>query len=159
MTAILLIFLCKEGGFPEPFLSENDINAERWRMQYVDSLVRTDVLDFEKIHDYKSIQLVFELLKRKVGSPVSYKSIAEDVGISPHTVKKYIQIFEELYIIFRVMPYSKNITRSIKKAHKIYFFDTGMVEGGDGSKYENMAALSFLKYVYGMANYKGKIIL
>ncbi|MFA5248690.1 MAG: AAA family ATPase, partial [Patescibacteria group bacterium] len=50
----------ERGGFPEPFLSEDAVDADRWRSQYVDGLIRTDILDFEKIHDFKAIKLVFE---------------------------------------------------------------------------------------------------
>ena len=137
--------LINRGGFPEPFLSDDDVFAQRWRLQYVDGLIREDVLDFEKITDLKSIKLCLELLKNRVGSPVSYISIAGDIGIAPNTVKKYIQIFEELYIVFRVTPFSNNIARSILKEPKIYFFDTALVEGDEGIKFENLVALSLLK--------------
>jgi uncharacterized protein len=146
----------KRGGFPEPFLAEDDTEADRWRMQYVDGLIRTDILDFERIHDLKAIQLILRLLRSRVGSPISYKSIAEDVGIALNTVRKYIQILEALYIVFRVPPFSSNIARSIIKEPKIYFFDTGMVEGDEGVLFENLVAVSLLKYVYGMVDYKGK---
>ena len=144
------------GGFPEPFLSEEDTDARRWRMQYVDGLIRNDILDFEKIHDFKAIQLTLDLLRSRVGAPVSYRSIAEDVGVSPNTIKKYIIIFESLYIIFRVAPFSKNIARSIIKEPKIYFFDTGLVEGDAGIRFENFAALCLLKHVYARVDYKGR---
>jgi len=146
----------ERGGFPEPFLSEDAVDADRWRSQYVDGLIRTDILDFEKIHDFKAIKLVFELLRRKVGSPVSYKSIAEDAEISPITAKKYIEIFEALYIIFRVTPYSKNIARSILKEPKIYFYDNGLVLGDDGAKFENFAAVSLIKNLSAKNDYSGQ---
>ncbi len=144
------------GGFPEPYLAESDIEADRWRMQYIDGLIRTDILDFEKIHDFKAIQLVLTLLRSRVGSPLSYKSIAEDVGISPNTVKKYIQIFESLFIVFRISPHSRNIARSILKEPKIYFYDTGLVEGDEGVKFENLVAVSLLKHTFAMNDYYGK---
>ena len=145
----------ERGSFPEPFLTENKIEAKRWRGQYIDSLIRVDILDFDKIYDFKAIQTVFELLRRNVGSPISYSSIARDAQISPLTVKKYILIFEALYIIFRVSPYSRNIARSILKEPKIYFFDNGLVVGDDGVKFENFTALSLLKHVYGKNDYTG----
>lgn len=143
------------GGFPEPLLTASDADAKRWRMQYIDGLIRTDILDFEKIHDFKAIQLVLELLRRKVGSPVSYKSIAEDAAVSPNTVKKYITILEALYIIFRVTPFSKNIARSLSKEPKIYFFDTAMVLGDTGKLFENFIAVSLLKHTYAQCDYEG----
>lgn len=143
------------GGFPEPFLSATEEDQNRWRLQYVDGLIRYDVLDFERIHDFKAIQGVLEILRRSVGSQISYKSIAEDLAISPHTAKKYIQILEELFIVFRVSPYSKNISRSLLKEPKIYFFDSGMVIGDEGAKCENYVAVSLLKHLYEIRDYKG----
>ena len=150
-----MIFITR-GGFPEPFLAQQDRDADRWRMQYIDGLIRTDILDFERIHDFRAIQLIFELLKTRTGSPISYQSISEDVGVSPNTVKKYIQILESLFIIFRITPYSTNIARSILKTPKIYFYDTGMVDGDEGAKFENMVALCLLKHVYGLVDLEGK---
>lgn len=148
--------LIKRGGFPEPFLTSTDEEAERWRMQYFDGLVRTDILDFETIHNFKAIHTVLELLRRKVGSPVSYSSIAEDAQISPITVKRYIDIFEALFIVFKVAPYAKNIARSILKEPKIYFFDNGLVVGDEGAMFENFMAVSLLKHVFGKMDYLGE---
>jgi len=136
------------GGFPEPFFAESTLDANRWRMQYVDSLLREDVLDFENIQHLKAIRLVFELLRTKVGSPISYSSLAEDVAISPNTVKKYLQILEALYIIFFVTPFSKNIARSLLKEPKVYFFDTGLVKGDVGAQFENLVAACLMKHVF-----------
>jgi predicted AAA+ superfamily ATPase len=140
--------LIRRGGFPEPYLAETDIDADRWRQLYADSLIRTDVLDFERIHDMRNMQLVFDMLRHRVGSPVSMKSIAEDVQAAPNTVKKYIRILEALYIVFQVLPHSRNIARAILKEPKIYFFDTGLVSGDEGAKFENLVAVSLLKHAY-----------
>lgn len=146
----------RRGGFPEPFLSEDEIGAKRWRNQYVDGLIRTDILDFERILDLRRIQMVFELLRRRVGSAISFASIAGDVNASPTTIIKYVQILEALYIIFRVTPFSRNIARSILKEPKIYFFDNGLVIGDDGARFENFVALSLLKHVFGKIDYEGE---
>lgn len=147
----------ERGSFPEPFFADSTIDANRWRLQYVDSLTRHDVLDFNEIHNIKAIQLVFELLREKVGSPISYSSIAEDVSISPTTVKRYIQILEALYIVFRITPFSHNIARSLIKEPKIYFFDTGLVKGDEGAKFENFVAGCLLKHVFGKIDYLAEV--
>ncbi|MCK4543834.1 MAG: ATP-binding protein [Spirochaetales bacterium] len=138
----------ERGGFPEPFLSISNIDAKRWRSQYIDDLIRTDILDFGHIHNLRAIQIIFELLRRNTGSPVSYASIARDVQLSPTTIMKYIDILEALYIVFKVTPYSRNIARSILKEPKIYFYDTGLVIGDEGKKLENHVAVSLLKNVF-----------
>jgi len=147
--------ICR-GGFPEPFLAENDTDSDRWRIQYTDGLIRTDILDFEQVHNLKAVNIIVEMLRRRVGSPVSFRSIAEDVNLSPTTVSKYIEILEALYIVFRVTPYSRNIARSLLKEPKIYFFDNGMVHGDMGARFENMIAVSLLKHVYGVTDYLGR---
>lgn len=102
------------------------------------------------------MKLVFDLLRSRVGAPVSYQSLAEDVAVSPMTIKKYIQILEALFVVFTVTPYSKNIARSLLKEPKIYFFDTALVEGDEGAKLENLVAVSLLKHVYGKVDYKAE---
>jgi len=146
--------LIVRGGFPEPLLEDDDLQANRWRMQYIDGLIRGDVLDFERIHDFRAIQLTLEILRRRVGSPVSYSSIARDVGVSSATIRKYIQIFEALYIVFRITPFSHNIARSLLKEPKIYFYDNGLVESGEGAKVENAVAVALLKHVYALQDYQ-----
>ncbi len=152
-----LALLLERGGFPEPYLAESLDQANRWRLQYIDGLIRTDILDFENIHDFKAIQLLLQLLQHRVGSPLSYTSLAQDISISPNTVKRYIDILEALYIIFRVTPYHKNIARSLQKDAKIYFYDTGMVkDSNSGVRFENLMAVSLLKHLNAIEDYKGQ---
>lgn len=146
--------LITRGGFPEPFLAENDQEAQRWRQQYINSMLSTDIFDVDEIENIKAFRLVFELLRAKVGSSISYSSIAEDVQISPNTVKKYIQILQALYIVFIVTPYSNNIARSILKEPKVYFFDNGLVLGDNGARLENFVACSLLKSIYAQNDYQ-----
>lgn len=142
------------GGFPEPLLfglnkkkEEARQFAARWKNQYYTDLVREDILDFSRIQEVKTIKLLLELLRTRVGSPLSFKSIAEDLELSPNTVKKYVSILESLYIIFLVRPYHRNVARAILKAPKVYFYDTSYVEGNEGIKLENTVAVSLLKEV------------
>lgn len=149
-------YFLERGSFPEPFFAESIVDANRWRLQYIDSLLKYDVLDFDSIGNIKAIDLVFQLLRERVGSPVSYASIAQDVQISPVTVKKYIQILEALYIVFCVTPFSNNIARSLLKEPKIYFFDTGLVKGDAGAILENFVAGCLLKHTYGLVDYQAE---
>lgn len=148
--------LIVRGGFPEPYLADDGIEANRWRLQYINSILSTDVFELDQISNIKAMKITFDLLRNRVGSPVSYQSLAEDVAVSPTTIKKYIQILEALYIVFRVTPYSKNIARSLLKEPKIYFFDTGLVQGDDGAIFENLVATSLLKHAYALNDYKAE---
>lgn len=151
-----LEFLMGRSGFPEPYLSKTDVDAKRWRKQYINSLLTIDALELTEIHNISALKLIFDLLRHNVGSSISYQSISRDVGISPGAVKRYIDILEALYVIFRVRPYSKNIARSILKEPKVYFFDTGLVIGDEGAKFENIVANSLLKHVYAKNDYEAE---
>ncbi len=139
--------LLESGGFPEPFLSKDPGDVHRWRQNFIDKLIREDVLDFAEIDKFQALKNVFEILQTKVGSPISYVNIASDLEISPKTVKRYINILESLYIVFQVKTYSKKISRAILKAPKIYFYDTGLVKGDKSVLIENLVAYSLLKEI------------
>jgi uncharacterized protein len=51
------------GPFPEPFLADSDDDAGRWRRQYLDGLIREDILSFDNIRDLRSLGLLVELLR------------------------------------------------------------------------------------------------
>lgn len=139
--------LIKRGGLPEPFLAEDQAQAERWRQQYFTDLVREDVLEFSRIQEIRAMRLLVELLRERVGSPLSIASLARDIQIAPNTVAKYLDILEALYVIFLVRPFHHNVARAILKEPKVYFFDTGYVRGDDGVKWENACATMLLKHV------------
>ena len=88
------------------------------------------------------MNLLVDMLRERVGSPLSYQSLSEDLDISPNTVKHYLEILEALYIIFMIYPYHKSIARSLKKQPKLYFFDTGLIKENPGKKLENCLALA-----------------
>jgi predicted AAA+ superfamily ATPase len=137
--------LIKLGGFPEPYLKDNETFAKRFRRIHTDTIIREDLLDLESVRDVKSIEILIDLLRNRVGSTTSYTSLAKDLQVSIHTVKHWLQILENLYIIFPVRPYHKNIARSLLKESKYYLYDTGSVEGDLGAKLENTVACALLR--------------
>lgn len=146
------------GGFPEPFLSGSETEAARWRNQYYTDLIREDILEFSRVHEIRAMRLLVELLRTRVGSPLSFRSIAEDLQIAPNTVRKYMDILESLHIVFLIRPFHTNVARAILKEPKIYFYDTGYVQGGEGIKLENTCANCLLKHVHFLQDICGKNI-
>lgn len=143
------------GGFPEPFLSASEEEAGRWRRQYYTDLVREDILDFSRISEIRVIRLLLEMLRKRVGSPLSFASLANDLQAAPNTIRKYMEILESLHIIFLVRPFHKNIARSLLKEPKAYFYDSGYVDGDEGVRLENTAAVSLLKHAQYLQDAKG----
>lgn len=148
----------KLSTFPEPFLTDSIEEASRWRNQYFKDLIREDIIDFSRIGEIKTMELLLNILRTKVGSTLSFNSLSEDLQVSPTTIQKYIQILESLYIIFLIRPFHKLLYRSLKKKPKLYFYDTGLIIGDDGIKLENNCAMSLLKYIQYQYDVKGKNI-
>jgi predicted AAA+ superfamily ATPase len=140
--------LLRFGGFPEPYLKKDETEAKRWRRTHGDTIVRGDLLDLESVRDLKSIEILVDLLKERVGSTTSYSSLAGDLEVSIHTVRHWLEILERLCLVFSVRPYHRNIVRSILKEPKYYFYDIGSVEAGPGARLENAVACALLRELH-----------
>lgn len=150
--------LLERGGFPEPFLAADNVTAERWRSQYATDLIREDVLEFSRVHEIRSLQMFVDLLRERVGSPVKISALAQMLQISPNTASRYLEILEALYIVFRVTPWHRDISRAILKESKIYFFDTGLVRGDAGARLENAVAAMLLRHAHYRQDAEGKML-
>ena len=82
--------------------------------------------------------------------------MATNASVSPVTLKKYLDILEALYIVFVVRPWHDNIARSVLQTPKVYFYDTGLVEGDQGLRFENLVATALLKHVQWQHDVQGK---
>lgn len=147
--------LLEFGGFPEPFLKMNLDQSRVWRRSHTDVILRQDLLSLEVIRDLNSIELLLELLSTRVGSMVSFNSLAEDLQVSDMTIKRWLRLLEDLYVVFRVSAISKNVTRGLSKAGKYYFYDLGRVNSDHGAKVENLVALAIRKELDFIEDTKG----
>jgi len=132
-------------GFPQPYLKDNPTYYRRWQSTHLEVILRQDLIDLYSGRDIQAIETLVILLKERVGSTISYANLARDLERDANTIKRWLQLLENLYIIFRVPPYHKNIARSLLKEPKYYFYDFACIEGNDGAKLENMVACSLLK--------------
>lgn len=140
----LLIF----GGFPEPFLNGTIRFYNRWKKSHLDIILKQDLIDLENVQQIIQIETLIQLLKNSVASPVSYSSLARDLQCSDKTIKRWLTILENMYVIFKVPPFHKNIARAIQKTPKFYFYDTGQVIGDSGIKLENTVACALQKEIH-----------
>jgi predicted AAA+ superfamily ATPase len=147
------------GGFPEPFLQHDETEARRWRRGHLDTILREDLIDLERLRDVRTIELLVELLLSRVGSTASISSLARDLQVSPHTVKHWLEVLENLYVLFPVRPYHRNVARSLLKESKYYFYDTGAVAsaGADaGAVLENAVACALLRELHLVEDFEGR---
>lgn len=150
-----LTHLIERGGFPEPALAASADEARRWRRQYATDLIREDVLEFSRLHEINTMRVFVELLRERVGSPLSLASIARDLAVSPTTLRRYLEILQALYVVIVVQPWHRNIARALLQAPKVYFTDSGMVKGDDGVRFENAVAVMLTKQAHVLSDTKG----
>ncbi len=136
------------GGFPEPFLNGAQRYYNRWKRSHVDLILKEELLTLSAVRDIQSIETLIELLRSRVGSPVSANSLARDLQKSPNTIQHWLKLLEDLYVIFKVAPYHKNIARALLKEPKYYFYDNGMVQGDEGTRLENLVACALFKEIH-----------
>lgn len=135
------------GGFPEPFLKGSRQYYNRWKRSHIDLILKEDLLTLSAVRDILSIETLIEMLRGRVGSPVSCNSLARDLQKSHNTVQQWLKLLEDLYVIFKVTPYHRNIARALLKEPKYYFYDNGMVQADAGGKLENLVACALLKEI------------
>lgn len=143
------------GGFPEPFLLNDEREARRWRRERFDRIIREDVRDLESIRNIQLLALFIDALRQRVGSMITLSNIAEDLQISPKTAKHWLALIERMYLAFAVYPYTKKISRAIQKPPKVYFYDNGDVINNDGARLENLVATTLLKRLNFIEDYHG----
>lgn len=133
-------------GFPEPYLEKNRTFYQLWEKTHIDTIIRQDLIYLESPRYIAKIETLIELLKSSVGSPISCSKLSEKLeGCSPKTVAVWLGWLERLFIVFRVNPYHKNISRSLKKMPKYYFYNWVLVNKDKGLMFENFIACSLLK--------------
>lgn len=135
------------GGFPEPFLDGSTAFYNRWKRSHQDVILKEDLISLTAVRDFQSVETLIELLRTRVGSPVSANSLARDLGKSHNTVRHWLGLLEDLYVIFKLTPWHRNVARALLKEPKYYFYDTALVQGDKGILLENLVACTLLKEV------------
>jgi predicted AAA+ superfamily ATPase len=133
-----------QGGFPEPFLMNDSIQVARWRKSHLDRILRDDLLSLQEVKNITQLEILVDLLADRVGSTLSYSSLAKVLEVAPKSVQRWVEVLEKFFIVFVVKPYSNKIDKSILKEPKIYFYDTGRVKNDESARFENSVALQML---------------
>lgn len=147
--------LLKFGGFPEPFFKGDDLFLKRWHLQRRDRVIYGDVRDLEVLRDIQAIELLVEALPERVGSPLSRRSLGEDLDVDSKTIERWIQILERVYYCFRIAPYGSPRLRAVKKEQKLYLWDWSEHED-EGKRWENFVASQLLKFCHASEDQKGE---
>lgn len=111
----------KTGGIPEYVLT-GDIG---YIEELCDNILYKDIIAANKIKDSTLIRDYFKLLMERSGKQASITKMANILGISPDTSRRYFGYFQNTYIIHTIERCGKLNVR-IRSGKKVYAGDLGM---------------------------------
>lgn len=94
---------------------------------YLQTYIERDVKEIADIDDTMLFSDFIRSAACRAGQMLNVSDIAQDVGISNDTAKRWLKILEKSDIVFFLRPYSNNLLKRTIKTPKMYFFDTGLV--------------------------------
>lgn len=136
--------LVRFGGFPDPFHKQSERYRKMWSRGRLEKIVKQDLFDLTRVHDLSQFEVLALMLKERVGSLSSYRSLSEDMQVNEVTIKQRLQHLECVYWHYLVQPLSKNVVNAIKKAAKSYLWDWAELVDPP-TRYENMVVSHLLK--------------
>ena len=111
-----------------PELIFND--RKKWEFfysSYVQTYIERDVRDLINISDESKFLKFMISLASRSGELLNYGAVANEVGISNETVKRWVSVLRTSRIIYLLEPYFNNHLKRVIKTPKIYFMDVGLL--------------------------------
>lgn len=122
------------GGFPLSFLSRNDPDSFIWRKSFIQMFLERD-LRLQGINiPPVSLHRFWTMLAHSHGQIWNAAPIASSLGISEHTVRRYLDILTGVFMTRQLQPWHANIKKRQVKAPKVYIRDTGILHALLGLK-------------------------
>ncbi len=103
--------------------SDRDVFYSSYLQTYIDR----DVKDQIQLTDSLLFSDFVRAAACRAGQMLNVHDIAQDVGVSDDTAKRWLKVLEKSDVIFFLRPYSNNLLKRTVKTPKMYFFDTGLV--------------------------------
>jgi predicted AAA+ superfamily ATPase len=146
--------LLQFGGFPEPYFAASERDWRRWQLERSARILQEDLRDLERVQELSKIELLMDALPARVGSPLSIKSLQEDLFAAHASVARWLEILENLYVCFRISPFGSPKIRAVRKEQKLYLWDWSVITD-PGARFENFVASHLLKYCHFIQDTQG----
>lgn len=113
-------------GFYPP-IYDQQIPYHLWYPNYIKSYIERDVRQMKNINNLIYFEKFMQLLAGRTGQELNYNSLSVEVGVDLKTIKSWIALLEQSYVVYLLKPYHKNFNKTIVKRPKLYFYDPGLV--------------------------------
>ena len=110
-----------------PRLYEQTVNWDIYYASYVSTYIERDVRQLTQINSISDFTRFMVAIAARSGELLNYSSVAQDVGVSIDTIKRWTGILQTSGIVYLLQPYSNNHLKRAIKTPKIYMLDTGLM--------------------------------
>jgi len=119
--------LWHRGGFPKSFTPQSDEESMLWINQFIKSYIERE-LSITYLHASPvQLEKFLIMLTTIHGQLLNYSMIAMSMDITIPTVKKYIEFYEQKYLVRVIHPYFINVGKRLTKSPKLYIRDSGLL--------------------------------
>ena len=115
------------GGFPDSFLARNDDSSGRWRDNFIRTFLERDIPQLGFFIPALTLRRVWQLCAHNSGQIFNASQLGTNIGVSHTTMKKYIDLLTNTFMLRVLPPFLPNIGKRLVKSPKIYLRDTGIL--------------------------------
>jgi hypothetical protein len=115
------------GGFPDAFLAPTDAAREAWMDAYARAFIERDLPALGVDVSAPQMRKLWAMLAHVNGGLWNASQLAASLGVSYHTVDRYVDILEQAFLVRKLTPYFANVGKRLVKSPKLYFRDCGLL--------------------------------
>ena len=119
--------LWTRGGFPDSFLAANDDASFTWRTAFIQTYLERDVPALGPRIPAETLRRYWQMLAHNQGQMLNAAQLANGLGVSGHTVARYLDIMVDLLLVRRLQPWAANAKKRLVRTPKVYVRDTGLL--------------------------------
>ncbi len=115
------------GGFPESFLADDDQASFEWRTAFIQTYLERDVPALGPRVPAETLRRFWQMLAHNQGQMLNAAQLAAGLGVSGHTVARYLDILVDLLLVRRLQPWAANLKKRLVRSPKVYVRDSGLI--------------------------------
>lgn len=115
------------GGFPALHITLDEEYRKAWCNDYLSLALQKDINDLSKIEGFAHLPALLYGLASRVGSTLNIEELSRLIKSASASIRRYIQLLESLFLLYRLSSWSPNIDKRLVKSPKIYFSDTALL--------------------------------
>ena len=115
------------GGFPDSFLAGSDENSFAWRTAFIQTYLERDVPALGPRIPAETLRRYWQMLAHNQGQMLNAAQLASGLGVSGHTVARYLDIMVDLLLVRRLQPWAANAKKRLVRTPKVYVRDSGLL--------------------------------